>query len=312
MTQAIKLSRRPVATLAVAVVVLLSTLLAACGAPPAGASSGKTLQVVAGQNFWGSIAAQLGGSHVSVSSIVTNPNADPHEYETSTQDARAFATADYVILNGAGYDAWGAKLLSANPNPYRKVFTVADLLNKKAGDNPHFWYNPDWVEQVADKITADYKAIDSADSTYFTQQREAFRTALKPYHDRIAKIKSTFAGVAVGSTESIFVYMAQALGLNLISPPEFMQAVAEGNDPPAQTVAEFHDLVAGKKIKVLVYNLQTSTNVTEDLKRLAVNNGIPVVGVSETLQPVDATFQEWQGSQLLTLQNALNAQALTH
>jgi zinc/manganese transport system substrate-binding protein len=312
MTQAIKLSRRPVATLAVAVVVLLSTLLAACGAPPAGASSGKTLQVVAGQNFWGSIAAQLGGSHVSVSSIVTNPNADPHEYETSTQDARAFATADYVILNGAGYDAWGAKLLSANPNPYRKVFTVADLLNKKAGDNPHFWYNPDWVEQVADKITADYKAIDSADSTYFTQQREAFRTALKPYHDRIAKIKSTFAGVAVGSTESIFVYMAQALGLNLISPPEFMQAVAEGNDPPAQTVAEFHDLVAGKKIKVLVYNVQTSTNITEDLKRLAVNNGIPVVGVSETLQPVDATFQEWQGSQLLTLQNALNAQALTH
>jgi zinc/manganese transport system substrate-binding protein len=312
MTQAIKLSRRPVATLAVAVVVLLSTLLAACGAPPAGASSGKTLQVVAGQNFWGSIAAQLGGSHVSVSSIVTNPNADPHEYETSTQDARAFATADYVILNGAGYDAWGAKLLSANPNPNRKVFTVADLLNKKAGDNPHFWYNPDWVEQVADKITADYKAIDSADSTYFTQQREAFRTALKPYHDRIAKIKSTFAGVAVGSTESIFVYMAQALGLNLISPPEFMQAVAEGNDPPAQTVAEFHDLVAGKKIKVLVYNVQTSTNITEDLKRLAVNNGIPVVGVSETLQPVDATFQEWQGSQLLTLQNALNAQALTH
>jgi len=294
------------------VATLLSALLAACGAPPAGASSGKTLQVVAGQNFWGSIAAQLGGTHVSVTSIVTNPNADPHEYESSTQDARAFASADYVILNGAGYDAWGAKLLSANPNPSRKVFTVADLLNKKAGDNPHFWYNPDWVEQVADKITADYTAMDSSDSAYFSQQRDAFRTAMKPYHDRIAKIKSTFHGVPVGSTESIFVYMAQALGLNLISPPEFMQAVAEGNDPPAQTVAEFHDQVAGKKIKVLVYNVQTSTNITEDLKRQATNNGIPVVGVSETLQPVDATFQEWQNAQLLTLQNALNAEALTH
>ena len=250
--------------------------------------------------------------HVSVTSIVTNPNADPHDYESSPQDARAFATADYVILNGAGYDAWGAKLLSVNPNANRKVFTVADLLNNKAGDNPHFWYNPDWVEQVADRITADYKAMDSADSDYFTQQRAAFRTALKPYHDRIAKIKATFPGVAIGSTESIFVYLAQALGLNLISPPEFMQAVAEGNDPPAQTVAEFHDQVAGKKIKVLVFNVQTSTNITEDLKRLATNNGIPVVGVSETLQPLDATFQEWQGAQLLTLQNALNAQALTH
>jgi zinc/manganese transport system substrate-binding protein len=285
---------------------------AGCGTPGSTANSTHTLQVVAGQNFWGSIAAQLGGTHVSVTSIVTNPNADPHDYESSTKDARAFATADYVILNGAGYDEWASKLLSANPNPSRKVFTVADLLKKRVGDNPHFWYNPDWVEQVADKITADYQAIYAADASYFSQQRAAFRTALQPYHDRIAKIRSAFSGVPVGATESIFEYLATALGLNLISPPEFMKAVAEGSDPPAQTVAEFHNLVAGKKIKVLVYNVQTSTNITEDLKRQATNNGIPVVGVSETLQPVDATFQEWQDAQLLTLQNALNAEALTH
>jgi zinc/manganese transport system substrate-binding protein len=285
---------------------------AGCGTPGSTANSTHTLQVVAGQNFWGSIAAQLGGTHVSVTSIVTNPNADPHDYESSTKDARAFATADYVILNGAGYDEWASKLLSANPNPSRKVFTVADLLKKRVGDNPHFWYNPDWVEQVADKITADYQAIYAADASYFSQQRAAFRTALQPYHDRIAKIRSAFSGVPVGATESIFEYLATALGLNLISPPEFMKAVAEGSDPPAQTVAEFHNLVAGKKIKVLVYNVQTSTNITEDLKRQATNNGIPVVGVSETLQPVDATFQEWQDAQLVTLQNALNAEALTH
>jgi zinc/manganese transport system substrate-binding protein len=294
-------------------IALLSTLLAACGAPPAVASgSGKTLQVIAGENFWGNIAAQLGGTRVSVTSIVSNPNADPHEYESSTKDARAFAMADYVILNGAGYDDWGSKLLSANPNASRKVVTVAALLHKKPGDNPHFWYNPDWVEQVADRITADYQSLDSADSSYFSQQRAAFRAALQPYHERIAKIRSSFTGVPAGATESIFVYLAQALGLNLISPPEFMKAVAEGNDPPAQTVGEFHDLVAGKKIKLLVYDVQTSTSITEDLKRLATENGIPVVGISETLPAVDATFQEWQDAQLLTLQNALNAQALTH
>jgi zinc/manganese transport system substrate-binding protein len=290
---------------------VLSLALSACGTP-APSTSSTTLQVIAGQNFWGSIAAQLGGTHVSVTSIVTNPNADPHDYESSTKDARAFATADYVILNGAGYDEWGSKLLAGNPNQKRRVFTVADLLNKKAGDNPHFWYNPTWVDQVADKITADYQALDAADSDYFAQRRADLRTALKPYHDRIASIKASFSGVPVGATESIFVYLASALGLNLISPPEFMQALAEGNDPPAQTVAEFHDLVANKKIQVLVYNVQASSNITEDLKRTATNNGIPVVGVSETLQPVDATFQEWQDAQLLTLQNALNAQALTH
>jgi zinc/manganese transport system substrate-binding protein len=286
---------------------LLCTVLAGCGAP-AGGSSSSTLQVIAGENFWGSIAAQLGGSHVSVTSVVTNPNTDPHEYESSATDARAFATADYVILNGAGYDDWGQKLLSANPSSSRKVFTVADLLHKKAGDNPHFWYNPDWVEKVADRITADYQALDSADSAYFSQQREAFRSALKPYHDAVAQIRSSFAGVAVGSTESIFVYMAQALGLNLISPPEFMQAISEGSDPPAQTVAAFQNQISHHQIKVLIYNTQTSTPITENLKQLAAKNGIPVVGISETVEPATASFQDWQTKQLNALQAALGRQ----
>ncbi len=286
---------------------LLSYVLAACGAP-AGGSSSSTLQVIAGENFWGSIAAQLGGSHVSVTSIVTNPNTDPHEYESSATDARAFATADYVILNGAGYDDWGQKLLSANPSSSRKVLTMADLLHKKAGDNPHFWYNPDWVEKVADRITADYQALDSADSAYFSQQRAAFRNALQPYHDAVTHIRSTFTGVAVGSTESIFVYMAQALGLNLISPPEFMQAISEGTDPPAQSVAEFQNQVSHHLIKVLVYNRQTSTPITENLKQLAANNSIPVVGISETVQPATSSFQDWQTSQLNALQAALGRQ----
>ena len=286
---------------------LLATLLAACGAPPGGAKSGA-LQVIAGPNFWGSIAAQLGGSHVAVTSIVTNPNTDPHEYESSANDARAFATADYVILNGAGYDNWAQKLLAANPSQSRKVLTVADLLGKKAGDNPHFWYNPDWVERVADKITADYQALDSVDAAYFSEQRAAFRTALKPYHDAITHLRSTFNGVPVGSTESIFVYMAQAIGVNLISPPEFMQAISEGTDPPAQTVAQFQDQISGRQIKVLVYNTQTSTPITDNLKQMAAQYGIPVVGISETVEPPTASFQDWQITQLNSLQSALSRQ----
>jgi len=287
--------------------VALSMILAGCGAP-AGGSSSSTLQVIAGENFWGSIASQLGGTYVSVTSIVTNPNTDPHEYESSATDARAFATADYVILNGAGYDDWGQKLLSANPSSSRKLFTVADLVHKKAGDNPHFWYNSDWVDKVADRITADYQALDSADSAYFRQQREAFRNALQPYHDAVAHIRSTFTGVAVGSTESIFVYMAQALGLNLTSPPEFMQAISEGSDPPAQTVAEFQNQVSHHQIKVLVYNTQTSTPITESLKQLAAKNGIPVVGISETVEPATSSFEDWQTTQLNSLLAALGRQ----
>ena len=291
----------------VALAALAGLVLAACGTPAGGSVNG-TLQVIAGENFWGSIAAQLGGSHVSVTSIVTNPNSDPHDYESSATDARAFATADYVVLNGAGYDDWGQKLLSANPSPSRKVFTVAKLLNKKPGDNEHFWYNPDWVEKVADRITADYQALDAADAGYFSQQRAAFSTALKPYHDAIARIRSAHNSAPVGATESIFVYMGQALGLTLVSPPEFMQAVSEGNDPPAQTVAQFQDQISHRKIKVLVYNTQTSTPVTENLKQMAARNNVPIVGISETVEPSTSSFQDWQIKQLAGLEAALSRQ----
>ncbi len=292
-------------------VTVASLLVSACStAGSSVGSTGSALQVIAGENFWGDIASQLGGSKAAVQSVVTDPNADPHEYESNTNDARAFATANLVILNGAGYDDWGQKLLSASPNQGRKVLDVADLLGKKSGDNPHFWYNPDYVTQVADKITAEYKSLDSGDASYFDQQRTAFTSSLQPYLHRLAEIKQKFAGAPVGATESIFVYMASYLGLNLISPPEFMQAVAEGNDPPANTVVTFHNQIAQKAIKVLVYNVQTATAVTTNLRIEATQQAIPVVGVSETLQPVSATFQEWQDSQLIALENALNSDAL--
>jgi zinc/manganese transport system substrate-binding protein len=283
---------------------VLCVLAAACGAP--GAARSGAIQVVAGENFWGSIASQLGGSKVSVQSVVSDPNTDPHEYESSTTDARAFADADLVILNGAGYDDWGKKLLAANSSPHRQVIDVAELLGRKVGDNPHFWYQPDYVVRVADAVTAHYKSIDAANSGYFDQRRADFTAAMKPYDDKIASIKQRSSRTTIGATESIFVYMAGALGLNLISPPEFMNAIAEGSDPPASSVAAFHDQIATNQIKVLVYNVQTSTAVTTNLRQLASSRHIPSVGVSETM-PASSTFQDWQLAQLQRLEAALSS-----
>lgn len=294
-------------------IVLLVTAFAwvafatACGGtPPAG---GSGIKVEACENFWGSLASQLGGSKVSVHSVVTDPNADPHEYETSIADARAFAEADLVILNGAGYDTWGQKLLDANSSSHRQVLNIAQLVGRNPGDNPHFWYNPTYAVAAADEITAEYKAIDAGDASYFDQQRAAFTTALKPYTNLVAQIRTRFAGKPIGSTESIFVYMAAALGLDLISPPDFMNAIAEGTDPPAASVATFHDQVANKEIRVLVYNVQASSAITATLKQLAEQNRIPLVGVSETLQPPGATFEDWQVRQLMQLEAALSSSA---
>lgn len=290
--------------LAALVLALAFSALPAC-ASPTSTVSGGVIQVVAGENFWGSIATQLGGAHVKVTSIVNDPNVDPHEYETSNTDARIFAQANYVILNGAGYDSWGQKLLDANPVNGRNVLTVAALLGKKSGDNPHFWYNPDYVEQVIKQITNDYQTLDPQDAQYFADQHTAFEKKLAPYHQLITAIKQKYAGVKVGSTESVLVYLSNALGLDLISPPAFMNAVSQGNDPPASAVVQFQQQLTQKQIAVLVYNVQTATLVTTNAKHLAADNGIPTVGFSETVVPPDTPFQDWQVMELTALQSAL-------
>jgi zinc/manganese transport system substrate-binding protein len=306
----IAMARRIRQLVLAAVVALAVAACSGSGSVVAGSPSPrKTLNVVAGENFWGSIVGQLAGRAGRVTSIVTDPNADPHDYQSSSDDARAVATADYVVLTGAGYDSWADKLLSGNPSARRKVLTVADLLGTKEGDNPHVWYDPDLVARVTDRVEADLKSLDAPDTAYFNARRASFDAAMAPVRSRLASIKARFAGTPVASTESIFEPLGRYLGLNLISPPEFMQAVAEGNDPPAPTVAEFQDQITTKQARVLVYNRQTSTAITTNIKTLAVQAGIPTVAVTETIQPPDATFESWFDSELQQLQNALGANA---
>lgn len=267
----------------------------------------QVLQVVAAENFWGSLVSQLGGSHVHVVSVVSDPNADPHEYESNTTTAKEFATADYVVVNGAGYDSWANKLLSADSNSNRKVLTIADLLGKKEGDNPHFWYNPDYVNQSILQMKQDLTALDPSDSTYFQQQYRTLLNSLLLYEQRIAALKVASKGVKVAATEDIFQYLSDAAGLDLISPEEFTQAVAEGNDPSAASVVTFQNQLQSKQPKVLVYNEQTVTPLTESIKHLAQANNIPIVGITETIQPPNVSFQDWMNAEIVSIQNALTA-----
>ena len=271
------------------------------------ASSGKVLHIVAAENFWGSLVSQLGGDRVQVLSIVSDPNADPHEYESNTTDARAVANADYVIVNGAGYDSWMDKLLSTGGNPNRKVLKVATLLGKKEGDNPHFWKSPAYVNQVVAQMEQDLIAADPANADYYKQQYATLQSSLAGYQNQIAAIKQQYAGTKVGATEDIFVYFADAAGLDLISPPAFILAVGEGNDPSPSSIVAFQNQIKQKQIKVLVYNEQTVTPVTESIKSLATAQNIPIVPISETIQPPTAPFQDWMSAEVTGLQNALQA-----
>ena len=283
-------------------------LLAACGnGTPGGAgSSTHKVVIVAAENFWGSIAAQLGGAHAEVVSIITNPDTDPHSYESTPQDARAVAQAQYVIVNGAGYDPWATKLIDANPATGRTVLNVADLAGRRNGDNPHMWYSPLIVHKVINRIMADLETVDSADTAYFTDQWQAFqRTSLTEYNGLLTQIRQRYAGVRVGATESIFVDLAADLGLDLTTPPDYMRATSEGNDPSAQDKSTFDSQIAGRQIAVLVFNKQNATTDIQALVDRARSLGIPVVAITETLSPATATFEDWQTSQLQDLAAAL-------
>jgi zinc/manganese transport system substrate-binding protein len=268
------------------------------------------MSVVAGENFWGSLISQLGGSRTQVLSVVSDPNADPHEYSSNSQNAQAIATAALVIVNGAGYDDWALKLIAASNTPHQIVLNVAYLLGKKAGDNPHFWYSPYYVNDTVKAMYLDLISIDPSDTAYFTQQYASLNASLGQYNARISEIRQQFAGTKVAATEDIFVYLANATGLDVVSPPAFMEAVAEGNEPSAQSVVQFQQLIQSGNFSVLVYNAQTVTPLTQNIKAMAAAKGIPIVAVTETIQPPDVSFQDWMNAQLITLQNALNARAL--
>jgi zinc/manganese transport system substrate-binding protein len=284
---------------------VLLLLLAVAASGPQQARANAPLAVVAAENVWGSIAQQIGGDRVVVSSVLTDPNADPHEYESNVSTAKQFATARYVVLNGAGYDAWARRLVDAEPDPSRRVLDVATMLGKRSGDNPHFWYNPAFIDRVADRMRDDLSAIDPGDAAYFAQRRRTFEAALRPYHAEVEAIRHNFRGQPVGATENIVVYLADALGLQLISPPAYMQAVSNGTEPPVASVAVFERQIETRHIRVLLYNAQTVGAVTTNARHQAEAAHIPVVTVTETVVPPNARFEDWQTDQLRRIRAAL-------
>jgi zinc/manganese transport system substrate-binding protein len=283
----------------------LAVILAACGS--SSTAAGGKVNVVAAENFWGSIATQVGGTKTNVQSIIVDPSEDPHSYEPKAADARTLATAQLAIVNGVGYDPWAPRLLSANPASGRIVLTVGNLFALKEGDNPHRWYDPAEVLAVAQKISSDLKQLDPNDAAYFDQRLRTFETQdLAQYRSLIAQIKSRYAGVPVGASESIFALQAPSLGLRLLTPYSFMKAISEGTDVSAQDILTAQRQIQAHRIKVWISNSQNTTPAVQRLNSLARAAGIPTVTITETLDPASYSFERWQVAQLQRIQRALH------
>jgi zinc/manganese transport system substrate-binding protein len=280
---------------------LVAVALASCLA--AGSAAADPVKVVAGENFYGDLAQQIGGANVEVTSILTNPDQDPHLFEASASTARNLASAKVVIVNGADYDPWMEKLLSANKAPGRKEIVVAKLVHKKSGDNPHLWYDPATIQAFAKVFAAELSSVDPAHKAAYAHGAGRLAESLKPLEAKLAEMKEKYAGQPVTASEPVFGYMAQAIGLKMRN-ERFQLAVMNDTEPSASDIAAFENDLKNHKVKVMLYNSQASDSAVQRLVGIARQYNVPVVGVTET-KPARENYQEWILDQLNVLDRAL-------
>jgi zinc/manganese transport system substrate-binding protein len=269
------------------------------------AAHAEPIKIVAAENFYGDVAEQIGGPNVAVASILTNPEQDPHEFEASTSTARLIADAKLVIYNGADYDPWAVKLLSASKAPAREVIDVAKLVDRKAGANPHIWYDPPTMPAYAKALAAALSKLDPSHMVDYAANLDAFDKSMKPLNDKVAELRNKYAGTPATATEPVFGYMATALGLKMRN-ERFQLAVMNDTEPSAAQIAAFEKDLKARTVKVLFYNSQTSEALTERMRAIANESNVPIVGVTET-EPAGKRYQEWMLSQLTALDRALTS-----
>lgn len=281
----------------------LAVVLTAAILPATVLAAQPQLRVVAAENFYGDIATQIGGSRAQVISVLSNPDQDPHLFEASVSTARALSHAQLVIYNGAGYDPWMDRLLAATHSPQRRIIVVAHLLNRKAGDNPHLWYDPNAIPVVAKAIAAELETLDPAGTSAYRTGLQGFLASWQTVTNKVKALRTRDAGTPVAATEPVFGYMAQALGL-VMRNTGYQTAVMNGVEPSASQIAGFEEALRSRRVKILFYNNQVADSSTKRAKRIAREHGVPVVGVSETM-PSGRHIQTWMTTQLDQVEQAL-------
>jgi zinc/manganese transport system substrate-binding protein len=263
----------------------------------------EPIAIVAAENFYGDVAAQVGGPTVKVTSILTNPDQDPHLFEAGVSTARDLSAARIVFYNGADYDPWMVKLLSASRGAGRVAIEVAKLVGKKAGDNPHLWYDPSTMPSLAKALAAELAKLDPDHRLDYEARRDAFIASLKPIDEKIAALRQQYAGVAITATEPVAGYMTDAIHLKMCN-QRFQLAIMNDTEPSASEIAAFQQDLRTRAVRVLLYNSQTSEELTAKMRALAKQSGVPVVGVTET-EPAGLKYQDWMLSALGSLEMAL-------
>jgi zinc/manganese transport system substrate-binding protein len=261
---------------------------------------------VGAENEYADVIQQVGGKYVQVNAILSNPNTDPHTFEASASVARLLNSAQLVVQNGVGYDTFMNTIENAVPSSSRKTLVVQKLLGlPDSTPNPHLWYKPGTMAAVANAIAADLAALRPAHAAFFKANAAAFVRSLTPWTSAIAAFKAKYPDTPVATTEPVADYLLQAAGADIKTPWAFQADIMNGTDPSAQDVAVERGLFTQHKVKVFLYNQQVTDSLTESFIALARANGIPVVGVYETMPVPGYHYQTWMLAEVQDLRKAV-------
>jgi zinc/manganese transport system substrate-binding protein len=314
MTTQAALFRRGTAAGATAIAVALlgagcsSSAGAATSAAGAEAGSGSgTITVVGAENEYANVIAQIGGKYVRTDAVMSDPNTDPHTFEASPAVAQEVSSAQLVVQNGVGYDTFMNTIEKAAPNSSRKVIDVQNLLGlPDSTANPHLWYQPTTMPAVARAVAADLAQIRPADASYFQANLGTFDNSLAPWNQAIAALRAAHPNTPVATTEPVADYMLQAAGTDNLTPWSFQADIMNGVDPSPQDVTLQDSLFTRHKVKIFLYNQQVTDALTQKFLNLAKQNGIPVVGVYETMPTDGYTYQSWMLAEVDAVDKALS------
>jgi zinc/manganese transport system substrate-binding protein len=300
-------SRGRRALIPIIAVVMAAPVLAACGSGSTiSVSSSGVVSVVAAENQYGNVAEQIGGRYVSVVSVESNPNTDPHTYEVSPSVAGEISRAGLVIQNGVGYDSFMNKIEAASPDSNRRVIDVQQLLGLPDDTpNPHLWYKPETMPAAAKAVGNDLAGLDPAHAAYFRANVATFDASLQPWFDAIATFRASHAGATAATTEPVADYLLQAMGVDNLTPFQFQADIMNGTDPTPQDVTLESGFFTKHMVKVFVYNQQVVDSLTDSLRAKAQSVGVPVVGVYETMPVPGYNYQSWMLAETKAIQNAV-------
>ena len=291
----------------------LALMAAGCGTGASASASGSgTINAIGAENEYANVLSQIGGRYVHVSSILNNPNTDPHTFEASPSVASEVSAATLIVQNGVGYDTFMNKIEAASPNSKRKVIVVQNLLGLPDDTpNPHLWYSPKTMPAAAKAMAADLSALQPSHKAYFDANLAKFDASLTPWFHAIAQFKATYAGTPVAVTEPVADYLLQAMGMDIRTPFVFQADIMNGVDPSPQDISLENGFFTGHQVKVFCYNQQVVDALTTSIRLTALREGVPVVGVYETMPTPGYDYQSWMLAEIHAIEKAITSKIST-